>query len=93
MRSRNRPTPMRRIFAAPDRARRRRPAVRLRQRLNLSQADLAQKIGSEQKSISRMENGRTFVSTRIMEKIAEATESELRVEFLPRATKTSCPRL
>lgn len=58
--------------------------ARLRERLNLTQAELAEKIGSEQKSISRMEAGRTFVSTRIMEKIAAATTSELHIEFVPK---------
>lgn len=57
--------------------------VRLRERLNLSQAELAALIGSEQKSISRMESGTTFVSTRILERIAENTQSELRVDFAP----------
>ena len=56
--------------------------VRLRERLKLTQAELAEVIGSEQKSISRMESGRTFVSTRILERIAEKTGSELKVEFV-----------
>ena len=51
----------------------------------MSQAELAEKIGSEQKSISRMESGRTFVSTRVLERIADKTRCELRVEFVPRA--------
>ena len=58
--------------------------VRLRERLKLTQDELARMIGSEQKSISRMESGRTFVSTRALEKIATATDSELRVEFVPK---------
>lgn len=49
----------------------------VRQRLQV-----AQMIGSEQKAISRMEAGRTFVSTRILERMAEKTRTELRVEFV-----------
>ena len=58
---------------------------RLRQHRNISQAELAALIGSEQKSISRMESGATFVSTRILEKIAEKTGTELRVDFAAKA--------
>ena len=57
---------------------------RLRESRNMSQEDLATLIGSEQKSISRMESGRTFVSTRILERIAEKTGCDLRVEFVPK---------
>ena len=59
--------------------------VRLREHLRLTQEELAALIGSEQKSISRMESGRTFVSTRVLERIADKTRCELRVEFVPRA--------
>ena len=59
--------------------------VRLREHLRLTQEEFAQIIGSEQKSISRMESGRTFVSTRVLERIADKTRCELRVEFVPRA--------
>ena len=57
---------------------------RLRESRNISQEDLAKLIGSEQKSISRMESGRTFVSTRILERIADKTGCELRVAFVPK---------
>ena len=59
--------------------------VRLREQLRLTQAELAVLIGSEQKSISRMESGRTFVSTRILERIAKETGYDLRIEFVQRA--------
>ena len=55
--------------------------IALRHQLRITQAELAEKIGSEQKSISRMESGATFVSTRILEKIAEATGHDLLVTF------------
>ena len=58
---------------------------RLREHRNMSQADLAELIGSEQKSISRMESGATFVSTRILEKIAEKTGTDLRVDFIAKS--------
>jgi DNA-binding XRE family transcriptional regulator len=61
--------------------------VRLRERLRLTQAELAELIGSQQKSISRVESGRTSVSTRILDLIAEKTEAELRIEFVPKEKK------
>ena len=75
--------------AAPRKTRRRGASTttagaairRLRETRNISQAELAELIGSEQKSISRMESGSTFVSTRILERIAEKTGTELRVDF------------
>lgn len=85
---------LRRIFdpqiGAPGGPRRTRPRratsagaaiVQLRERLDLTQTALAAMIGSHQKSLSRMESGKTFVSTKILEAIAEKTGHQLVVEF------------
>lgn len=57
--------------------------LELRRRANLSQKELAALIGSEQKAISRMESGRTFASSRVLERIAEKLHCTLRIEFVP----------
>ena len=64
--------------------------TRLRERLNLSQQDLAEKIGGHQKSLSRAESGETFVSTSMLETIAEKTGHELVVEFRPGSRWKGC---
>jgi DNA-binding XRE family transcriptional regulator len=53
----------------------------LRERLRLTQAELGEKVGSDQKTISRIESGVTFASSRILEKIAAATDCELVMMF------------
>lgn len=61
---------------------------RLRGELRMTQAQLAELIGSDQKSVSRMESGRTYVSTRILERMAEKTGSILRIAFVPKPKQT-----
>ena len=62
-----------------------RAIVRLREQLRVTQEELARQVGSGQKSISRAETGSTHVSTELLERIAERTGFELRVEFVARS--------
>lgn len=52
-----------------------------RHRAKLTQAQLADKIGSSQAMIARWENGTVMPSTKSLAKIAEATGSRLRVQL------------
>jgi HTH-type transcriptional regulator/antitoxin HipB len=54
-----------------------------RARAGLSQAELAERLGTTQSVISRWESGRGEPSARSMRKIAEATRSRLHVALLP----------
>ncbi len=48
---------------------------------NLTQAELAERMGTTQSAVARMESGRQMPSTKTLLRIAEATGTELRVEF------------
>jgi ribosome-binding protein aMBF1 (putative translation factor) len=54
-----------------------------RQRAGLTQAQLAERVGTTQSVISRWESGRGEPSTRSMKRIAEATHSRLHVTLAP----------
>jgi HTH-type transcriptional regulator/antitoxin HipB len=54
-----------------------------RRRAGLTQADLAQRVGTTQSVIARWESGRTLPSARSLQRVAAATGSRLRVEFVP----------
>ena len=54
-----------------------------RTRAGLTQAQLAEKLGTTQSVVSRWESGRAEPSTRSMRKIAEATQSRLHVALVP----------
>lgn len=53
-----------------------------RKRAKISQKELAQKIGTTQSNIARMEAGNQNFSMITLEKIAEALGSELKVNFI-----------
>lgn len=53
-----------------------------RKQAKISQKELAQKIGTTQSNIARMEAGNQNFSMITLEKIAEALKSELKVSFL-----------
>lgn len=53
-----------------------------RKQAKISQKELAQKIGTTQSNIARMEAGNQNFSMVTLEKIAEALKSELKVSFL-----------
>lgn len=56
--------------------------VQKRKQAKISQKELAQKIGTTQSNVARMEAGNQNFSMVTLEKIAEALKSELRVSFL-----------
>lgn len=61
--------------------------VQLREKLGISQAELAGRMGTKQQTISRLESGayEGFTLKTLM-KIAEATKTHLEVRFRPRRT-------
>lgn len=62
-----------------------RQILALRRKKNLTQEQLAKLTGAKQSSIARIESGRHNPSLRILEKIAEALDTELDVRFIPKA--------
>lgn len=55
--------------------------LQLRKKKHLSQAQLAKKIGTKQSNIARMESGQQNFSVDILEKIASALGSDLKIVF------------
>jgi ribosome-binding protein aMBF1 (putative translation factor) len=53
--------------------------VEMRDRLGLSQAELAQRCGIDQGDISRIERGATSPTARTLQRIAEALGADLRL--------------
>ncbi|MGI5283957.1 helix-turn-helix domain-containing protein [Nonomuraea polychroma] len=59
-------------------------AVRLRrEELGLTQAELAERAGLKQPAVARFEAGGTMPTIPMLERLAEALEVRLRVEFQP----------
>lgn len=54
-----------------------------RARAELTQAQLAKRMGTTQAVIARLESGRQMPSTRTLERLAKATGHKLRVSFVP----------
>lgn len=52
---------------------------------NLSQAELAERMGTSQSAIARLESGRVKPSTRTLERLAAATGMKLRIVLEPAA--------
>jgi transcriptional regulator with XRE-family HTH domain len=61
--------------------------VDARNRAGLTQEALAQKMGTTQPVVARLESGRTHPSMRTLERLADATGSRLLISFEPRAAK------
>lgn len=57
--------------------------IKLRMKFNLSQAALAEKAGTTQAVISRIENGSVSATVGTIQKIAEAMDSVVKIEFIP----------
>jgi len=55
--------------------------LRARPREGLSQAEFAERMGSSQSAIARLENGHTLPSTKTLLRYAEATGSRFRVRL------------
>ncbi len=59
--------------------------ARLRILLGLTQEELAEKVGTRQPSIERLESGRSLPSLSFLEKIAEALDAEMEIKIVPKA--------
>ena len=58
--------------------------ARLREKRGLTQKELARLMGTSQQAISRIESGEyEGFSLKTLEKIAEATRTRLKIEFMP----------
>jgi predicted transcriptional regulator len=55
--------------------------LRARLRAGLSQAELAERMGTSQSSIARLESGQTLPSTKTLLRFAEATRSRIQVRL------------
>jgi transcriptional regulator with XRE-family HTH domain len=60
--------------------------IEARTRANLSQAQLAKKMGTSQSTIARLESGAAKPSLSTLERFAEATGMRMRVVFEPAKT-------
>ena len=63
--------------------------IAARSQAELTQEQLARKMGTTQPVVARLESGRTLPSMRTLERLAEATGSRLLIRFEPRTGKTS----
>ena len=58
--------------------------ARLREKRGLNQKELARRMGTSERAISRLESGEyEGFSLKSLEKIAEATGTRLKIEFVP----------
>lgn len=55
--------------------------LRARKRAGLSQAELAQRMGTSQSAIARLESGQTLPSTKTLLRFAEATGSRIQLRL------------
>ena len=55
--------------------------IRARARAGLSQAELAQRMGTSQSAIARLESGRTLPSAKTLIRFAEATGSKVELRL------------
>jgi transcriptional regulator with XRE-family HTH domain len=58
-----------------------------RNRVGLTQAELARKMGTTQPVLARLEGGRARPSMRTLERLARATGTRLLIRFKPRHAK------
>lgn len=59
--------------------------IQARARADLSQAEVAKRMGTTESAISRLESGRSKPSTRTLERYAKAVGHRLRITFEPSA--------
>ena len=58
--------------------------ARLRLLRGMTQAELADKVGTRQPSIARLENGSSMPSLSYLERIAEALDAQVEIKIRPR---------
>ncbi|MBI4050741.1 MAG: helix-turn-helix transcriptional regulator [Candidatus Doudnabacteria bacterium] len=56
--------------------------LQLRKQTGMSQSKLAKKLGTTQSNIARIETGQQNFTTATLQKIAEAFDREVRIEFV-----------
>ncbi len=59
--------------------------ARLRILQGLTQEELAERVGTRQPSIARLESGRSLPSLSFLEKIADALDAEMEIRIVPKA--------
>lgn len=64
-----------------------RDIIRLRKRLGITQNDLAKKANTHQSRISKIESAELDVRLSTLSKIADALDSDLRIELVPRLSE------
>jgi ribosome-binding protein aMBF1 (putative translation factor) len=62
-----------------------RTMIKARLEQGLTQKDLAQRVGMDQADISKLENGTRAPSLKLLKKLAEGLDMELRIHFEPKA--------
>jgi len=60
-----------------------RAMIEARIKKNLTQTQLAKKLGTKQSVISRLESGKANPSLKILQKLAHALDSHLEIHFIP----------
>ncbi|MDR3177007.1 MAG: helix-turn-helix domain-containing protein [Desulfovibrio sp.] len=60
-----------------------REIIRTRVAAGMSQKELAEKIGTTQSVVARLESGEHTPSVSTLKRVAEATHSKLRIELVP----------
>ena len=60
-----------------------RQLIETRIKSGLSQEELADKMGTSQSSVARLESGTSMPSMRTLNKFAEATNCQLQIQFKP----------
>ena len=56
--------------------------LQLRKKVGISQAELAKRLGTTQSNIARIETGQQNFTTATLQKIAEAFDRDLKIEFV-----------
>lgn len=68
-----------------------REIIRTRVAAGMSQKELAEKIGTTQSVIARLESGAHTPSVSTLKRVAEATHSKLRIELVPTGDESHIP--
>ena len=63
--------------------------IEARSRAGLTQEELAERMGTTQPVVARLESGRIRPSTRTLERLAQATGSRLIIRFEPQSRRES----
>ncbi len=58
--------------------------IRARLSAGLTQAEVANRMGTTQSTVARLESGKTMPSTKTLARFAAATGTRVRIDFVPR---------